>query len=615
MDKESLIKLKEKLSKLDEVEEKKRDLYLKKIADGTIQGPIVGYPEIDKVWLRNYTDQAIFTNKFNGNIIDYLKEKNANNLDDVAIEYFTTKYKYKEFFEKVDNIAKSFLEAGVKKGDSVTIALPNIPEYYFAVYGLNSIGAIANIIDLRLKDEKLINNINKSNSKFFVGCDLFINNLLEVKDKTKINKIVVTSPSDSLNLILKGLYSLNNKNRYPKTEGMISWDSFYKLGLNSKINNTYISSKDDIAAILYTSATTGDAKAVTFKNSNFNAMAEQLKNSGFNIKQGDKFLNQVPTFLAFNIFVASHFPFSMGVKMRLLPDYQPDIFYKNIAKYKPNHTIAGPADWGSFVDNYDKAKNKNYSYLKTMVSGSDKFPTERKDIVDELFKNGGSKFKVTEGYGMSEVGAAAVSNLPQINVKNSVGIPMIDVNVCIYDNDNDCELEYNNEGEICFSGPTVMMEYYNDQDTTNEVLKKHKDGKIWMHSGDLGYMNKDGSIFLKGRLKRMIPRYDGIKISPLDIEHAIEHNQYVAKCCVVGVTDKEHSNGEIPVAYIVLKDNIKESDNEIFDSIMNSCKEKLSDNYLPKDFQIIEDLPLTSVGKVDYRSLINDYNNKCLVKR
>jgi long-chain acyl-CoA synthetase len=160
-----------------------------------------------------------------------------------------------------------------------------------------------------------------------------------------------------------------------------------------------------------------------------------------------------------------------------------------------------------------------------------------------------------------------------------------------------------------------MMEYYNDQDTTNEVLKKHKDGKIWMHSGDLGYMNKDGSIFLKGRLKRMIPRYDGIKISPLDIEHAIEHNQYVAKCCVVGVTDKEHSNGEIPVAYIVLKDNIKESDNEIFDSIMNSCKEKLSDNYLPKDFQIIEDLPLTSVGKVDYRSLINDYNNKCLVKR
>ena len=520
---------------------------------------------------------------------------------------------YNEFFARIDNVAKSFLEIGVKEGDIVTLSLPNTPENLIALYALNKIGAIANLIDLRLKGEKLVHAINCTNSKLIIASDLFMNELDEVIKETTIDKVIISSPVDSLNSIMKAGFRLKNKIKKPENFDYITWKQFYQKGLLSSKNNNYESKPDDVVCILHTSGTSGNSKGVEFTNSNFNAMAEQLRDCGFGVEAGHKFLNQVPPFLAFNIFVASHFPLSRGVVLRLLPDYQPDIFYKNINRFKPNHTIAGPADWNSFKEN-KKAYNRDYSYLMTMVSGSDKINEKMKEFVDELFKKGGSKSKITEGYGMTEVGAAAVTNLPQINVSGSVGIPLPSINICIYDNDNECELQNNQIGEICFSGPTVMKGYLDNIEATNEALRMHDDGQLWMHSGDLGCMDNNGSIYYKGRLKRIIARHDGIKVPPLDVEKVINMNPLVRNSCVIGVDDKEHGFGSIPIAVVTLND---ESDNleEIKEKIIESCKGQLSEKYIPKAIEVVEELPLTPVGKVDYRKLTEEYNTHEYVKK
>ena len=618
MKREDLLELKKFLSELSEEELKERDAYLQKLANGTYQGPPVGYPDLDKPWLKHYGEEALDYGNTNMSTTKFLKECNKHLLHKVAIEYFKFNITYKELFRRIDNASKAFLEMGVKPGDIVTLSLPNIPENLVAMYALNQIGAVANMIDLRLKEDKLVSTINKCNSKLIITSDLFLDNFAEVKDQTTIEKVVVASVLDSIPKVFKPVAKKKMAKEgvvVPEVTGLdyMTWDEFYKIGKNSKkeINDTF--GNDDVMVIHHTSGTTGDSKGVVLTNRCFNTMAEHLHHCGFDIQNGDRFFNQAPPFLVFNTLVASHFPLTRGVVLVMNPEYRPDIFYDNIYKHKINHSIAGPADYNSFTE-HPEARGRDYRRVKTLVSGSDKINEEKKDECDDILAEGGSVCKVTEGYGMTEVGAAAVTNLPQINVRGSVGIPLPATNVCIYDNDNGTELGYNQVGEICFSGPTLMQGYLNNPEETENALRNHGDF-TWMHSGDLGYIDENGAVFLKGRLKRVVVNYQGFKISPLDLERIIDTHPVVNNCCVIGANDTEHGFGQIPVAVIVPNTELLGDHEEFKEEIMGYCKEQLSDKYIPKDIVLADELPLTPVGKVDYRALTEKYNNGGFVKR
>ena len=286
-------------------------------------------------------------------------------------------------------------------------------------------------------------------------------------------------------------------------------------------------------------------------------------------------------------------------------------------KYKINHVVAGPADWNNFRDKKDTIKD--LSYLKTLASGSDKMDTNHKCEVNKILMNHNCKYKVIEGYGQTEGGCANSTNLPQCYVDNSVGIPLPQMTFCIYDSETNKELKYNEEGEICICGPTLMKEYYNNKLATDETLRIHKDGKLWLHTGDLGKINEDGVIFVTGRLKRIIVRYDGIKISPFKIEKIIKSNENVDDCCVVGIFDDENERGSIPIANIVLKKECLTNSTQILLDIEKQCKLELGDRYLPKAYLITDKLPLTKVGKINYRELETEnyklLKEKVLVKK
>lgn len=595
-------------------EEKLKNLYLRNVSLGLVQGPITGIPSVDKPWLKYYEERAILTEDFEGSALDYLKMKNKNHLASIAIEYFGTKISYQGLFERINIVSKAFLEKGVKAGDVVTLALPNTPENLISVYALNQIGAIANIIDLRLKGEKLEKAIKSSNSKFLIGSSLFIDNLKEVIPQTEVSDVIIASPVDSLNPLVRALYQLKEGKVDLTGTGYIAWKQFYESGILSSKTIDHVSKNEDPICILHTSGTTGDSKGVVFSNGNFNAMATQLQYCGFCVEPGHTFFNQVPPFLVYNTLIATHFPLSRGVRMRMNPEYQPDKFYENIYKYKINHTVAGPADWGSFTD-HPIAKKRKYDYLMSMVSGSDKINDEKMKEINDIVAAGGSKARVYEGYGMTEVGSAATTNLPQITVPGSVGIPLPNINVCVYDNDEEKELGYGEIGEICFSGPTVMMGYYEKPEATKEVLREHSDGKIWMHSGDLGYMDENGSVYLKGRLKRIIVNHEGFKISPLDLEKIISTLPFVKDCCAIGVEDTNHVSGSVPVVVVSLHDDVMMDIEEVKGKVYDICKQELSARYFPNDVVVRDELPLTPVGKVDYRLLIDEYSSNSYVKK
>lgn len=600
MTKEELISLKKKLATLSEMEEKKRNLYLRKVSNGEIAGAMTGYPSVDRPWLKYYPEELIMKDASDLGIYEFLQSQNKNrNL--IAINYFGRKYTYEELFRRIDNTAKAFMEMGIHEGDVVTLLLANTPENVISIYALNKIGAIPNIVDLRQKDDKLVHSIRSADSKMILATDLFLKNLDDVADQIGDNRIVVTSPFDSMPMPLEGILKLSKKQYKPKNFSFVKWKDFEKMGSQSALETPHHPKPDDPACIVHTSGTTGDAKGVLLTNKNFNTMFLEYDKIIVDSRPGDKVLCHVPPFLAYSAIMAIHVPLSMGVTLQMLPYYQPEKFAANIAKYKIQHAVAGPADWYNILSD-PKVPKRDYSNLISMGSGSDKIDTLKRHEIDQRLHDAGCRHHIFEGYGMTEVGSAAVTNLPYHIVDDSVGVPLCKMNVMIYDNENDCELPYGEVGEICFSGGTMMKEYFKNPEATEHTIRLH-DGKYWVHSGDLGYMNPDGNIFLKGRIKRIIIRHDGIKISPLDLENVIMASGLVDNCCVVGVPDLEHGRGSIPIANIVEKEDSSMSEEELIQKIHDACKKGLGDNYLPKKVVIRESLPLTPVGKVDYRSL------------
>lgn len=558
---------------------------------------LTGYPSIDKPWLKYYSEEAINAPLPECTMYEYLWECNKNHLDSTALEYFGRKITYAQLFSKIELVASSFSALGIKEGDIVSVMLPNTPESIYCMYALSKLGAIPDMIDLRATGETLTHYYHEANTKIAVVCDLFIDNSLKILKKTQIASLVVVSPISSLPKPIRFLSDFGKRKKKCEIPcNLYTWDAFLSLG--NVGTKTHCGRGDDVACILHTSGTTGLPKGVMLTNKNFNAMSIQYRHCGFNFVPRDSFMSQVPPFLAYGIVLATHVPLTLNIRVILLPTYEPHRFVEHIRKLKPNHVAAGPADWHNFLEDR-KAKKGNYSFLKTPASGSDSISFQDKKAINQLLSNGGCRFSIAEGYGMTEAGSAVCTNLPQCNITGSVGIPLPQMTVCIYDTEKEMELTYNEFGEICISGPTVMHGYYNNFEATKSVLKVHTDGLIWLHSGDLGRMDHDGCVYLEGRLKRIIIRNDGAKVSPFEIEKVISKNSNVAQCCVVGIPDIQHKNGQLPVAFVVPKTD--ESINE--DTLKRFCDSELVWRSRPVEYHIISALPLTENGKIDYRAL------------
>lgn len=600
MKKEELIKLKEKINQLSIEEEKLRNLYLRKLSSGELYGPMTGYSSIDKPWLKYYDESGIKANVPKERAYDLIYNKYHHNKKLTALNYLKVKINYDEMFNKIESTAKSLKTLGIKKGDIVLMAMPTTPEMVYIFYALNRIGAIVDAIDPRVKSDRYKEIIKETNSKYIIAIDLCRPVIEEFIQDSPLSKAILVSPLESLPLPVKIISNIKNKNSSrTKNDKIIYWPEFIKLGAHYQgvIDCEY--EEDMPVVIVHTGGTTGTPKGVILTNENFNTMAITQEISGFDSKEKDRFLTFLPPFIAYCLVNAIHDPLYLGFENYLVPKFDAKDFPSLMYKYKPNHVLAGPILWDYFIKD-SKIAHEDLSYLKSPISGGDVLNIELEKSINEFFKSHNCNIPIASGYGLTEVSAAAIYSKPSAYKIGHVGIPYIKNNVSILDPNTNEELPYGCEGEICIATPTMMKEYYNNESATSDIIKVDADGLRWIHTGDLGTIDSDGSIKVNGRMKRLIVR-NGNKIFPSTVEDIIRQNKLITGISIVSMPDEKERH--VPIAYLTIDDNSIGHEEEIVNSIESTIKEKLPDFNIPVKYIFKSSLPLTNINKIDFKEL------------
>ncbi len=538
-------------------------------------------------------------------IYEYMLENNRNYPADIALNYLGRKITYKELFDNIDKTASAFIKVGVKEKEIVTVALPSIPEALYCVYALNKIGAVANMIHPLAGKEETLNYLNEVKSRVAVIFDGAYTTIADDIEKTYVEQVIVASPSDSLPLALKIAYNLKVKK--PQLNGkFIGWKDFIQAGQGIAANDV---KKDchEMAIISHTGGTTGEPKGVACSDYNVNALIYQIIQN-FKYRRQETCIVVLPPFVNYSLVESMMAMLYIGFKVVLIPKYDPLKLCEYIAKFRPYVIFSIPAYWEILLR--IDTNGCDMSCLRYGIYGGEAMSKETEAAVNDLLKKCGAKGILLKGLGSTEMVAAATSTYEGQNIVGSAGVPLVRVNCKVVAPKTTDELEYGIEGEICFSGPTLMLGYYDNHEATDEVIKVHDDGVRWLHTGDLGYINEDGVIFVTGRIKRIIMTKgnDGqvTKLFPDRIEKAIYSNPAVELCCVIGIPNEARIN--YPKAFIVLKDGTIQNE-DVRLSILNSCKGLLPYYMIPEEIEFRTDLPRTSRGKVDYRALEQEIDN------
>ncbi len=561
----------------------------------------VGYPSIDKPWLKHYSEEAMRASLPECTIFEYMMENNKDFPKDVAINYVGEKTTYRELFENIDKTAAAFLKAGVKEKEIVTVALPSIPEALYCVYALNKIGAVANMIHPLAGKEETINYINEVQSRIVVIFDGAYETIAEEIERTTAEKVIVSSPSDSLPGPLKVAYSVKVKK--PNLDGKVffSWKSFIRDGKGTEIK-TIKKDCHEMAIISHTGGTTGNPKGVMCSDYNINSLIYQSFCCFEHDERQHRALAVLPPFVNYSLVQSMLEMIFLGYQVILLPKYEPKKIWRYFKQYKPNVVLSIPAYWEMVLNN-DAPKHVDLSCFEQIYYGGEAMSEETEKAIDKVLKQYGSKLDLLKGLGSTELMSVASQTYPWCNEVGSVGIPLVKTNCKVVNPGTEEEVQYFEQGEICFSGPTVMMGYYNNPVATDEVIKIHADSERWIHTGDLGYINDDGVIFVTGRIKRIIMTKgeDGqvTKLFPDRIEKIICMHPSVELCCVIGISDEQRIN--YPKAYAIIKEGYKIE--TIEREILDICKKNLPSYMIPEKFEFVTDLPRTERGKVDYRAL------------
>ena len=556
--------------------------------------------KIKNKWSNYYTKQEWNINIPDISIYKHMSTNAEKYLEVNAFNYFGKTMKYKEFLKQIELCAKAFRSQGIRKGDVVTICMPNTPEGVICFYALNKIGAIANMIHPLSGEKEIKEYLNSTGSVMLVMIDLCYEKIKNIIKETNVYKTVVVSVKDSMPILLSLGYSFTKglKVEKPKRTGeYIYYKEFLLSGYNYNGNCDFDIKKDDPAVILHSGGTTGNPKGILLTNGNFNALAIQARIVFKRIEIGDKCLTIMPIFHGFGLGVSIHCPLSLGVTCILVPQFDARKFNKMIKKYTPNVLLGVPTLYEALVNTNNT--DLDLSYVKYVISGGDSLSSNLERRINVYLEKCGCREKINQGYGMTECLAAVALSYDKASREGSIGIPFPGNYFKIVKPGTQEEVKANEDGEICVSGPTVMVGYLNNEKETNEVLQIHKDGMIWMHTGDIGCINEEGIIYYKQRLKRMIIS-SGYNVYPSYVESVIEEHESVLKCTVIGIPHPYKV--EVPKAYIVLKADLKPSV-AIKNSIKKHCEKNLAKYSIPYEFEFRKSLPKTLIGKVDVKKL------------
>ena len=558
--------------------------------------------KIDNIWTQFYPEGVGANLKYSdATMVGYLLEAVARFPESTAYDFYGYTCTYRELYERIRECAKSLKTLGIEKGDRVTICMPNTPSAVIMFYAINMVGGIASMVHPLSAENEIEEYLNNSESKILFVLDLCYSKVRNIIDTTKVKKVIVTSVSDDLKNIKKLVYKYNSRGKVPTLElndDVMTWREFLNYGYDYQGEVICLQKAEDTAVILYSGGTSGAPKGILLSNRNFNALALQAHKMVEATGQGKSLLAILPIFHGFGLGVCIHTPLCCGMKVILVPDFTPKKFISLIKKNKPNVVCAVPSLLEMFVKDTNIGK-KDLECLEAVISGGDFMSENLKERIDASLKEHGAKTEVRIGYGLTEA-TAATCLIPTNRYKNgSIGIPFPDTLYKIVAVGTHEELKPNEDGEICICGPTVMQGYMNNESETLQTLRVHDDGKTWLHTGDIGYMDEDGYIYYRQRLKRMIVS-NGYNLYPSHMENVINSHPDVLTSTVIGIPHPQKI--QVAKAFIVLNEGVEPS-KETMKKIKQHCEINLAKYSLPAEYEFRDSFPKTLVGKVAYTKL------------
>lgn len=558
--------------------------------------------EVRAPWLNNYGDVPKTLEYFDGTMWEMVEKAAQTRPDHVAYDFMGRSTTYSKFRENVHTCAKALRAAGVKPDDRVTICMPNCPQAVVMFYAVNLMGAVSNMVHPLSSENEIKFYLNVSKSVCALTLDQFYPKFEEIrKGVPTLRTLVIAAVKDELKPLLKLGYSLTEGRKLPKLPkggDFILWKDFIRAG--KAYTGEYVCHKDknEPATILYSGGTTGTTKGILLSNLNLNALSQQVISANPIYEKDDKILSVMPIFHGFGLGVSIHTFLSNCGRCVLVPRFTPKTYAHDILKTRCNFIAGVPTLYEALL-RQPEMKDADLSCLKGVFSGGDTLTPELKKRFDKFLKDHGANITVREGYGTTECVTASCLTPLHLYKEGSIGQPFADTYYKIVEVGTNIEVPYGEEGEICISGPTVMLGYLDNPEETANTLRLHGDGRTWLHTGDLGIMDEDGFVYFRQRIKRMIIT-SGYNVYPSQLENILEGNEAVQMACVIGVPDP-YKMQKIK-AFVMLREGYQPTE-ETKQKILAYCKKNIAKYAMPYDIEFRESLPTTLVGKVAYRVL------------
>ena len=553
-------------------------------------------------WLKFYQEENIPTHiDFpDCSMVDMVMQSAEKWPDNTAYTYYGHKVTYKNFVKKIEKTARALKNYGVKEGDRVTICMPNTPEGITMVYAVNMVGAVCNMVHPLSSEKELEYYIKVAESKYVLVIDAVFDKVYRLRDTAQLERIIVVRPSDGLGILKKRLYNTLHikKVRLPSNDNrVVLWEDFNANSYFYQGNYHEERSGKDPAVIMYSGGTTGAPKAVLLSNRNINAESTCDAVMIRQVVPGATVLSILPIFHCFGLGICIHTPLCKGMGCILIPAFSHKQFAEIIKKNNPNFIVGVPTLFEALTNT--KLRRDDLESVTAVICGGDSLDHNLRDKVNDFLKNHGSDAKIRVGYGLTEGSGAVCLSPEHIFADGIIGVPLPETGFKIVKNNTFKEQPIGEEGEICISGPLVMAGYIGDDAETAQTLRRHDDGKTWLHTGDLGYLGEDGLVYFAQRLKRIIVS-SGYNIYPTHLESIINSHEAVLTSIVIGID--HHYKGQVPKAFIVLKSGYRPG-KRLEREIRELLERNIPIYALPAAYEFRDKLPQTKVGKVAFTEL------------
>ncbi|MBR6879678.1 MAG: acyl--CoA ligase [Clostridiales bacterium] len=563
---------------------------------------LTGYSSIDKPWEKYYRNSASKDLSEYHRVYDMIFASNRMDAEALGFLDGDCSWTFGKLKKTTDKCMDALIKNDVKQGDTVLLGITNTPEIVAVIIAIVSIGAVVKLFDIRASESDIKEYIEADKCKCVIALETIVLPKIDsIICDTSVEKVFVLRPSNSLSTIEKAKYAFKHILGLSdiKTEPLPNDGRHFELTniINSgdEKNTCFNKFNDKNPAFkVQSSGTTGKAKTIVHSERSAVEFAKSISRVDLPIGEGKKVLVALPPWIAYGIGDAILMSLALGAKVMLCADFEPNAVYRNIGNFTLSY--AAPFHYRYIREHYNELSEKqknDLSRVECMITGGDKYSATENEEDEELFKT-----IIVNGYGNNEDWGALSVNPVKANRYGSVGIPKYGEITIIYDSDTEQELKYGEIGEICTLSQTCFLEYQNNPEATSNTKRLHKDGKMWLHTGDLGYIDSDGYIYISGRNERVITRL-GFKLSAYTIEDAITSLPLISECVTVEVPDKEEEH--VPMAFIVKSNDCSIGNDELIQAVDQACHHLLKDNEIPKYIKVEERLRYTDNNKYDFR--------------